>query len=42
MTISVKTITPFGNRIFVKIISCRVCAFGPGGVTVSFLCLNSP
>lgn len=42
MTISVKTITPFGNRIFVKIISGGVYLPGPGGVTVSALCLNSP
>lgn len=42
MTISVKTITPFGNRIFVKIISGGSCVLGPGGVTVSSLCLNSP
>lgn len=37
MTISVKTITPFGNRIFVKIISGGGGALGPGGVTGSSL-----
>lgn len=42
MTISVKTITPFGNRIFVKIISGGVRVLGPGEVTVSSLRLNSP
>lgn len=42
MTISVKTITPFGNRIFVKIISCRLYRLRCSLVTVSSLRLNCP